>query len=107
MTEEMPKVKPFIAIYMGRFWSGMISTIMTVAPEKMPADPIPAIARPMMKTTELGAAPETADPISKTITADIEANLVLYSEKIFPHSNCVAQLLMRYAPAYQETSSRE
>jgi hypothetical protein len=36
-------------------------------PEKMPAEPRPAMARPTMKAVELGAAPHIADPISKTI----------------------------------------
>lgn len=35
-------------------------------PEKMPALPRPAMARPTMKATELGAAPQMAEPISKS-----------------------------------------
>lgn len=50
---------------MGRLASGTICAIITVAPENMPADPIPAIARPTMKALELGAPPQTADPTSK------------------------------------------
>ena len=43
---------------------------ITITPEKIPAEPMPAIARPIMKTTEGGAAPQRADPISNsTITA--------------------------------------
>jgi hypothetical protein len=38
-------------------------------PEKTPAEPRPAIARPIMKAVELGAAPHTADPISKRAMA--------------------------------------
>jgi hypothetical protein len=34
-------------------------------PEKIPADPRPAIERPTMKDTELGAAPHRAEPTSK------------------------------------------
>lgn len=34
---------------------------------KMPAEPTPATARPMMSAVEVGAAPHTADPISKMI----------------------------------------
>lgn len=45
----------------------MVIMIM-VTPEKMPAPPRPAIARPIIKAIELGAAPHMADPISnKTI----------------------------------------
>lgn len=38
-----------------------------MAPEKVPAMPMPAIARPTMNTAELGAAPQTRDPISKIV----------------------------------------
>ena len=37
-------------------------------PAVIPAPPTPAMARPMMKATELGAAPQSADPISKMTT---------------------------------------
>lgn len=36
-------------------------TMMLMAPEKIPAEPRPAIARPTMKAFELGAAPHTVD----------------------------------------------
>jgi hypothetical protein len=39
--------------------------MMTVAPEKIPADPMPAMARPTMKALELGAPPHRAEPTSK------------------------------------------
>jgi hypothetical protein len=35
------------------------------APEKIPADPSPAIARPMINAIELGAIPHTKLPSSK------------------------------------------
>jgi hypothetical protein len=38
---------------------------MINAPENTPADPIPAMVRPRIKATELGAAPHTAEPTSK------------------------------------------
>lgn len=38
---------------------------MMTEPEKIPAEPSPAMARPMIKAVEFGAAPHTADPISK------------------------------------------
>lgn len=41
---------------------------MSIAPENIPADPRPAIARPAMKTDELGAAPQMTEPTSKIIT---------------------------------------
>ena len=39
--------------------------MITIAPEKMPELPKPAKARPTIKATELGAAPQRADPSSK------------------------------------------
>jgi hypothetical protein len=39
--------------------------MMINAPENTPADPIPAIVRPRINATELGAAPHTAEPTSK------------------------------------------
>ena len=38
---------------------------MMSAPEKIPADPRPAIARPMIKAIEFGAAPQIKLPSSK------------------------------------------
>lgn len=43
--------------------------MMTKAPEKMPATPIPAIARPTIKTELEGATPQIKDPISNMPTA--------------------------------------
>lgn len=44
--------------------------MIIIAPEKMPAEPKPAIARPAIKTGEFGAPPQTALPISKMMTDD-------------------------------------
>lgn len=41
--------------------------IMTIIePEKMPAEPKPAIALPAMKTADVGAAAQITEPTSKT-----------------------------------------
>lgn len=40
-----------------------------VAPENMPADPRPAMARPIIKAFESGAAPHNTDPTSKMAIA--------------------------------------
>lgn len=37
-----------------------------MAPEKIPEEPDPAMARPIINAVEFGAAPHIADPISKT-----------------------------------------
>lgn len=39
--------------------------MIIMAPEKMPAEPSPAIALPKMKMAEVGAAPQMALPTSK------------------------------------------
>ena len=44
--------------------------MMTKPPEKIPAVPAPAMALPTMKTVELGAAPQIAEPISKIAIQD-------------------------------------
>ena len=51
--------------------------MMTIAPEKMPEEPVPATARPTMKTVELGAAPQIAEPISKSPIAKRKTHLGL------------------------------
>ena len=47
------------------------------APEKMPADPKPAIARPRMRAVELGATPQTKEPSSKMPMAVKKVHLML------------------------------
>ena len=50
--------------------------MIIIPPEKMPADPKPAMARPIMKAIELGAAPQTADPASKIRIESTKTHLV-------------------------------
>lgn len=56
-------------MYVGLFRNGTVFATINIAPEKMPAEPNPATARPMMNAVELGAAPQTALPISKMRSA--------------------------------------
>ena len=48
-----------------------------IPPEKIPAEPAPAMALPTMNTVELGAAPQIAEPISKIAMTDKYTFLVL------------------------------
>jgi hypothetical protein len=64
MTEARPKTMPNMPWNIGRLWSGTIGIMISMHPEKMPADAKPAMARPTMKMTEFGAMPQMADPIS-------------------------------------------
>lgn len=48
--------------------------MVTNPPVKMPENPQPAMALPMMKAVEFGAAPQRADPISKRDIAIIRTH---------------------------------
>jgi len=65
MTEAMPKTAPMTPVYIGRLWRGTALTSITIAPENIPQEPRPAIARPAMKAFELGAEPQITEPTSK------------------------------------------
>lgn len=67
-TEATPKTAPIRPIYMGRFDRGAAYIMRIIAPLKRPPAPRPAIALPQMKAIEVGAAPQSADPTSKTKT---------------------------------------
>lgn len=64
-TEATPKIAPRNPVHIGRFCSGTLCMIITIAPEETPADPSPAMARPRMKAVEFGAAPQITEPSSK------------------------------------------
>ena len=65
-TDETPKAIPKSDVKIGRLRRGTSGMMTIIPPEKIPADPIPAMARPIMKVVEVGAAPHMADPASKT-----------------------------------------
>ena len=44
--------------------------MIKMAPEKMPAAPMPAIARPTINVTESGAIPQISEPSSKSEIAE-------------------------------------
>ena len=48
---------------------------MTVAPVKVPALPMPAMARPTIKAEEVGAAAQMIEPISKITTIVMKVHL--------------------------------
>jgi hypothetical protein len=51
--------------------------IMTTTPEKTPADPEPAMARPRINAVDVGAAPHSAEPASKSAMEMRKTNLLL------------------------------
>lgn len=77
MTEDIPKTAPKSPVYKGRLCKGTVMVIIIMTPENTPADPRPAIALPMMKILEDGAAAHSRDPISNTITELRKTHLVL------------------------------
>lgn len=50
--------------------------MMMRAPEKIPAEPIPAIARPIMRVGLSGAAPQMREPISNRAMAVKKTDLI-------------------------------
>jgi hypothetical protein len=62
------------------------------------------MALPIMKATEFGAAPQTAEPISKSTTAVMKVAFTLRMVYNFPNTNKKAQLVSRYAVPYHPIS---
>jgi len=50
--------------------------MIVIAPVKIPLDPVPAIALPTMRAVEFGAAPQTAEPISKRTIPERKTHFV-------------------------------
>lgn len=65
------------------------------------------MARPTMKTTELGAAPQMADPISKRTMVLMKMALTEKNVYSFPNINWNAHVVSMKALPYQPTSSSE
>ncbi|OKO90392.1 hypothetical protein PENSUB_13525 [Penicillium subrubescens] len=72
----MPHTAPIIPVNAGRFDKGTDLGMIISALKKMPAPPIPATTRPIMWSTELGLAPQMAEPISKIIMAATKVHLI-------------------------------
>ena len=75
-TDDIPKAIPKMDVKIGRLRKGTSGSIIIIPPEKIPADPSPAMARPMMKAVELGAAPQMAEPASKMTMEKRKTDLV-------------------------------
>ena len=68
-TLATPNTAPIRPCHKGLFFKDTTAIITMIAPFIMPALPRPAIARPTMNMDELVAAPQTAEPTSKTTIA--------------------------------------
>ena len=64
-TLAIPYIAPMKPVYIGRFTRGTLYATMISAPEKIPALPTPATARPMIRAIEFGATPQIREPNSK------------------------------------------
>jgi hypothetical protein len=68
-TDAIPHIPPISPIYVGRWRRGTLRPTIRMAPEKIPAAPKPATARPRIRPRELGVTPQTREPISKRVKA--------------------------------------
>lgn len=73
----------------------------------MPPAPTPAMALPMMKAMEFGAAPQRADPTSNSNIADKKLALMLKKAYSFPKTSCTEQVESMNAVPYQPMSPAE
>lgn len=80
--EAMPQTMPKAPKTRGRLWSGMVKEMMTRAPEKMPATPMPAMARPTMRTVLDGATAQMSEPSSKMQTAVRKPHFTCHSVRV-------------------------
>jgi len=83
-----------------------ISRELTI-PEKTPPDPSPAMALPMIKAMEFGAAPQMAEPASNSKIDVRKVPLMLKKPYSFPNTSWNAQLVSKYAVPYQPMSPAE
>lgn len=64
-----------------------VQTRQLTMPDVMPPDPTPAIALPRMKAIEFGAAPQRAEPASKSMIDPKKTDLMLKTMYIFPNTS--------------------
>ena len=69
----------------------------TTSPEKLPAAPTPAIARPTIKAADVGAPPHMAEPTSNMTTEMMKTDLMEKRVYSFPKKSWKAQRVNKYA----------
>lgn len=82
-------------VYRGLFFNGTVLATIKMAPEKIPADPTPATARPMMRAVEDGAIPHMKDPNSKMKSAERNTHFKLKKVNSFPKNSWNEQVVKR------------
>lgn len=126
-TLARPYVAPMSPLYFGRLAGDTKTAIIVYEPAKRPAAPTPHTARPIIRATELGAAPKPTSNLSfqpfqnneevlnlphmrlPSSKNPIEMRYVHFSGKNvynFPHVACVAAVVTKKAEPYQAMSSR-
>lgn len=75
-------------IYSGFCFNGTSPPAMASVPEKVPAAPDPATARPRIRMAELGAAAQMMEPISKVAMAATYNHFKLQILYRLPYSAC-------------------
>ena len=94
-TDAIPYILPNSAPYFALFSSGTEQAMVTKLPAKIPAEPTPAIARPMINAVEFGAAPQINEPTSKIIMDTEYAHLRLKKVKNRLHNNWHEQVVRK------------
>ena len=106
-TEAMPYIAPRRAPYFARLTRGTEHAMMMKLPAKIPAEPIPAMARPTIRAVEFGDAPQMREPISKIMIEVKYDHLRLKNVNNLPQSNWNEQDVRKYAEPYHPTCSIE
>jgi hypothetical protein len=102
-TPNMLAIKPR---YFGRRFSGTVCCTTARPPPNTAAAPVPAIARPRMKTMEDGAVALVTEPTSKINKAIMYIHLELKNVYTRPSVGCSAIDGRRNTLPYQPTFSR-
>jgi hypothetical protein len=82
-------------VKLGRASRGTQKEMITSDPHNTPEPPSPEIARPTMKTAELGAAAQIKDPISNTKSESMKVHLSEYKVYSLPKRSWNAQVVIR------------
>lgn len=98
---------PNNAAYFARLTSGTEHAMIIKLPAKIPAEPTPEMARPMMRVVELGDVAQMSDPSSNMVIEHRYAHLILKRVKQRPQSSWHEHVVRKYAEPYQPTWSSE
>jgi hypothetical protein len=112
--DDTPNMLARVAKYMGLVFNGAAKPTMVILPENNPAAPMPAMARPMIKSADVGAMAHTTDPtvdvshipnaigsiLSKRTKAMTNVDFTLQNVYILPKLGWRDVVVKRYAEPY-------